>query len=685
MEQPILKSQRCILRPPIVDDAEWLFKLFNDEDVVAYIEGIKWFNTDIDAVKGFLKSMERNSAHNKGFLWVIMFNESPIGFIMANDIEETPFLTFALLPEYRDKHFGSEVFVSVNEFISKTFATPKTETENPIVKKILRHHSEVLFVNNQYISSLEDLKKIAKAIETSKSLDVGLKDDILALFRDDILIKWLYYLAETGDEEALNIANLISKMSKDEGDSNILRMILRIFSGNPIQLLRRDITSQIRLNQTAFLRNHLGDMAEINVYSPINLEGQDSSDFTIELSFDVIKSSHDSVEVELNGEIKNINLEKKRKNIILPFAISMKDSLEESFVLKLDGETLCALVFQMYPPMEWTSEKCTIEGVRHLYSQQYKEARLCFKKHDSAANQFWLGIMSYIGCEGVVAPTEAYNHFMLASNKDDEKWSAISDCFQALMQMKGEGMPADLLKAQEVVSKHTDSDEGLSIIKKGISGNLTGSEYEEFLYAYNISDFNIIPKAYIEFVGISINPYYIVDAHKPIKIIVTPELSDELAKIDPHQDRLHAYIGMSTQYGDWQRTLNDWFLNSTNNTFIYDEDHKRWELSISDLRKIHDISDSEIIYKINIILRNSTGKIEIRPSWDSCYNIDCFENYSHIALCNITSLLLKFSCVAEIFNKINLKNHAIISLEMLEHFKLTGAELVKRSGVKPVY
>lgn len=145
MEQPILKTLRCTLRPSTVDDAEWLLRLFNDEDVVAYVEGIKWFNTDIEAVNAFLKSMERNSARNIGFLWIIIFNDSPIGFIMANDINEEPFLTFALLPEYRNKHFCSEVFTSVNDFISKTFSAPKTETENPIVKKILQHHSEVLY------------------------------------------------------------------------------------------------------------------------------------------------------------------------------------------------------------------------------------------------------------------------------------------------------------------------------------------------------------------------------------------------------------------------------------------------------------------------------------------------------------------------------------------------------------
>lgn len=145
MEQPILKTQRCILRPSTVDDAEWLLRLFNDEDVVAYIEGIKWFNTDIEAVNGFLKSMDRNSARNIGFLWIIIFDESPIGFIMANDIDESPFLTFALMPEYRNKNLGTEVFASVNDFISKTFTAPRTETKNPIVHKILRHHSEVLY------------------------------------------------------------------------------------------------------------------------------------------------------------------------------------------------------------------------------------------------------------------------------------------------------------------------------------------------------------------------------------------------------------------------------------------------------------------------------------------------------------------------------------------------------------
>ena len=145
MEQPILKTQRCILRPSTDDDAEWLLRLFNDEDVAAYIEGIKWYNTDIESVNCFLKSMERNSARNIGFLWIIIFNESPIGFIMANDIDEEPFLTFALLPEYRNQHFGTEVFASVNDFISKAFATPRTETENPIVKKILRHNSDVLY------------------------------------------------------------------------------------------------------------------------------------------------------------------------------------------------------------------------------------------------------------------------------------------------------------------------------------------------------------------------------------------------------------------------------------------------------------------------------------------------------------------------------------------------------------
>lgn len=145
MEVETLHTERCILRPVTLDDADWLFRLFNDPDVVTYIEGINWFNADVASVRSFIESMQINAEKDLGVMWCVEYQSYNIGFILAYDLKDKPFLTFALLPEYRNKHFCSEVFTSVNDFISKTFSAPKTETENPIVKKILQHHSEVLY------------------------------------------------------------------------------------------------------------------------------------------------------------------------------------------------------------------------------------------------------------------------------------------------------------------------------------------------------------------------------------------------------------------------------------------------------------------------------------------------------------------------------------------------------------
>ena len=57
MEVEILHTERCTLRPATVEDADWLFGLFNDPDVVTYIEGINWFNTDVASVRSFIESM----------------------------------------------------------------------------------------------------------------------------------------------------------------------------------------------------------------------------------------------------------------------------------------------------------------------------------------------------------------------------------------------------------------------------------------------------------------------------------------------------------------------------------------------------------------------------------------------------------------------------------------------------
>lgn len=141
MKQPVIQTSRCVLRPAVIEDASWMFELFKDEEVVVYIEGIKLFNANIEAVVGFIKSMEINCRKRMGMLWSIIYKETPIGFIMVNDLDENPFLTFALFPEYRNLRFGTEVYKSINQFVTTQFSSPSTETNNPVVKKILSSYN----------------------------------------------------------------------------------------------------------------------------------------------------------------------------------------------------------------------------------------------------------------------------------------------------------------------------------------------------------------------------------------------------------------------------------------------------------------------------------------------------------------------------------------------------------------
>lgn len=122
-----------------------MYSLFTDKDVIAYIEGIQWFNADVEAVVRFIDSMKTNFQRKMGMLWSVIYNDVPVGIIMVNDLKEKPFLTFALFPEYRGLRIGTEIYESIYRFISANYRSPRTETKNPIVKKILRHSADSQF------------------------------------------------------------------------------------------------------------------------------------------------------------------------------------------------------------------------------------------------------------------------------------------------------------------------------------------------------------------------------------------------------------------------------------------------------------------------------------------------------------------------------------------------------------
>lgn len=137
MESKTLTTDRCLLRPAIIEDAEWMLKLFNDKEVVAYIEGIRWFNSNTESVRSFIMSMDKNFQKSQGILWCVIVGNCPAGIIMANDLDDTPYLTIALFEKYRGVNIGSEIFNVVNEYVTAKYGEPKVETNNPIVKKII--------------------------------------------------------------------------------------------------------------------------------------------------------------------------------------------------------------------------------------------------------------------------------------------------------------------------------------------------------------------------------------------------------------------------------------------------------------------------------------------------------------------------------------------------------------------
>lgn len=117
MEQPTINTPRCILRLATADDAVWLYELFNDQEVIAYIEGIKWFNADIESTRAFIDSMNINFQKRLGILWCVVYEYCTVGMIMVNDLNDKPFYTFALFPQFRGLELMEECIVGINSYI----------------------------------------------------------------------------------------------------------------------------------------------------------------------------------------------------------------------------------------------------------------------------------------------------------------------------------------------------------------------------------------------------------------------------------------------------------------------------------------------------------------------------------------------------------------------------------------
>lgn len=142
-EIPMLQTQRCKLRISTIDDSKWLYQLFVDEDVKKYIDGLEIFSKDEKAVRRFILVMLNNWYKGLGCLWSIEYNNQGVGFILVYDLQENPFLSFAILKQFRKQHFATETVACVYEYLKSRKYVPRVETRNLIAEKIVLNISRV--------------------------------------------------------------------------------------------------------------------------------------------------------------------------------------------------------------------------------------------------------------------------------------------------------------------------------------------------------------------------------------------------------------------------------------------------------------------------------------------------------------------------------------------------------------
>ena len=669
MEVEILHTERCLLRPATIDDASWMYDLFNDQDVVEYIEGLKWFNTDVESVANFIENMQVNADKDLGAIWCVELDTENIGFIMAYDLKENPFLSFALFPQYRNQRLGTEVIKKVYDHITSKYQSPKIETKNQIVKKIQRKLPPILFINGDFHHSLESLRRILDEIDLRKDSDSSLMDSLVAFFRDGNLLSWLEYLSENGDGEAFDIATSIRNIRDNEGEKAIKRGLFNLLRTKSIDDPSLANTMPVRLIDDAVIDSEDG-VKSVNPYLPIRLN-QSGQVVTITLKFEILDVCNDDAIVTLANESRKLSLKSKKKSHNLTFPIPSEEKKEQKLSLKVDETEILTIVIQSYPPQVWSERMCCKQGIRHLYMQEYTDARLCFERiNDTAAGNFWLAMMHYIGagveldaksCLNLLEKAKRSRDGLLGEESadlfDGRGYSVIAYQFMAIMAMKGEGKTIDFLTEYKdwYTGRYTGRSsyyESLFFLRDAIDGRLDSEDCDKILYSYNMADNEVEPK-----VSITIsNRVFNGECHwnnETGKLIIRfhKEWSD--LKRFKGSD-IHAHIGFKIDGKEWRWTLEyDWNDNIARNTFVTDSnDSDWWKLEIENVRITYNIPKTEVVQQVNFILRDDTGEIKLEPEPGKCFIIDSLASRSHRALCNLTPLLCKLHNRDQIINEI---------------------------------
>lgn len=100
-------SEQLMIRPVTNNDAEWLNELLSDEEVRRFMPHIER-NAD-RLIANMLKADERGL----GYMKIILFESTPAGFIAVYDINDNPFLFYAMRKSFRNKGIMTGVIKSM--------------------------------------------------------------------------------------------------------------------------------------------------------------------------------------------------------------------------------------------------------------------------------------------------------------------------------------------------------------------------------------------------------------------------------------------------------------------------------------------------------------------------------------------------------------------------------------------
>ena len=205
--------------------------------------------------------------------------------------------------------------------------------------------SHILYLDNQYVNSLETLRDlIVRAVKDESPL---LYKEVETLFKDKVIHKWL----EIGDEECHKILSSLILIPDNIDSSKLKEKIGNIFSNEQIKVTRnyRDF---IQLNNAYY---SIDNKQYESFTDSIEFSTENDVSCTIKMYFKVLKQDSESFQVDLLldnvnvSESQNIDirqyLDGETAEIIFPY-IHIKQGFQRGvFSVKIDNDEIKQIKF----------------------------------------------------------------------------------------------------------------------------------------------------------------------------------------------------------------------------------------------------------------------------------------------------------------------------------------------------